>query len=490
LIKKSLFITIAALILIAAAIVFVFFKKTDDGIFSKVPSNAKSVLIIDAGQISKKLFLDDLGKEDKSRLELLKSIPDSLSDIDFAKSGLELLEKLAVFTLEDLSENTVSVHFIIKINDDKLFDDFIKMLCLKFNSSIEKVDNFNMAFSDTFGLLLAWDKHYLAGTRTFNNTSSQIQLLKYILSTEKEHSIISLAQFASVLKNSYDVLFYSIPYERCPFNDLRDLNHNIEQMVSFIEFNDGEIDIKTIINPKHESTLEEIFPKTNDKFYQLYNTDSSVINLNLNLNVNAYPRFLKTNSDRLFRKCIIPYLKSWNGKLNLTYTGTKVVENEFIGYDFDDDFNKIEIKKTKHEKIPDIKAIVGFNKSKFDSVMQTNRPVRDKMDTLLFAGGNYLLRKVNDKLLIYSKQSLKPSFIQNHINNNIYLHIDYQKLNHILIESGFETENNWYSNLSISTIDISVSKSATIDMKSKIGFKDREKNSLFSLIEILSKKFQ
>jgi len=485
--KKIIVISIAAITILIAAIAYFSFRKSDNGILSKIPDKVKSVLVIDLGSISQKLFINDFGKDKKSSLELLKEIPDSLKDIDFTESGISLLGKLALFTLEDTISNEVSLHFVVKIDEAKIFDNFIADLCHKFNSNIEKEDHFNIAYSDTFALLLAWDNNYVVGTKTSSKTTSAVNQLRQILLTEKDHSLIEIPEFASSLKHNCDLLFYSKAYKKAPSKYIEVFNNEMNHIASFINFNNGEIDVETLISVDSGGVFDKLFAKSNGEFYRLNDMDTCLAGLSFNVDPESLKQLQSSVTDILINDKRFPLLKSWNGELNMIFMGTEIIESEFTGYDYDDDFNKIEVKQIKKDKIPDIRALVGVHPKIFDSILKTNRPVRENKDTLLFPGSNYLLRNLDGQFLIYCRQKTMPEFSRKKVDENIFLYLDYSKFTNWYKESGIELLKGWNSDLSISRITLTASKSKEIEINGKIDYTDKSKNSLFSLLEDIQK---
>jgi len=484
LIKKILiFVLIATVVASTVAIFFFIFKKGDDGILYKIPKHATSILVVDVPTLSKKLLIDELGSDNKSSLELAKSIPDSLADIQWDKSGLNFLDKLVLFTLEDTISNALYINFIIPISDTKQFDLFIHDLAIKFKSNIEKKKDFNTAFYQPFGLLLAWNNNYIAGRKTSVNNASNANILKDILSTKNEQSIMFDSSFALNANKNYDVLLYSKPYRNNPFKELELFNSNTNSLISLIHFNDGELEITTEINTKKGSLLDKVLTISKEEIGILANTDSSIVNILMNVNPIAFTQVYNHYKAIHFKESSFPYLKAWNGKINFALKGSKTIENEFITYDFDDNFNKIEIKKKKQEKIWDLQAVVGFHKSKLDSLVKINPLVKSGKDTLLFKGSDYVFKKTGSSFLTFSKKLERPLCENKTMNNNILVEVDYQKLIPVLEEFGIKLENKWLKNIPLAKFSLTLTKSEKTILISKFYFKDKKKNSLFSLVE-------
>ncbi len=481
--KFIIIVIIAAVLAVSAAIFFFFFKKGDDGILYKIPNQATSVLIVDVPNLGKKLFINDLGKENKSSAELAKSIPDSLAGINWNNSGLNFLDKLVLFTIEDTISNTVHIHFILPISDVKLFKIFINELAGKFKSVIEKKEDIHVAYYKPLGILLAWNSNYISGMKTSENNATNTYILKKILSTNKEQSIMSDFSFAENQSKDYDALFYSKPYHNNPFKNLEILNSNIDCLTSIIHFNNGVLEIKTELKTKKESLLDKIFISNNNEFISLANTDSSLINILMKVEPNAFTQIYNQYKGINFTESSFPYLKAWNGKLSFTMNGIRTIENEFITYEFDDNFNKIETKKIKKDNIWDIQAIAGIDEIKFDSLLKLNPLTKIGKDTLLFKGANYVFKKTGSCFLTYNQKLERPTCKNLTSNNNIFIEVDYQKLIPLLGEFGIKMENKWLKNIPLSKFSLTLNNSEKTILTSNFYFKDKNKNSLFAIAE-------
>jgi hypothetical protein len=476
-----LVIIIATITLIIVAIIVLYFNKDKENVLNKVPGDAKSILVINASALSKKLFIDDLGKEQKSRTSILKFIPDSIADIDFKKSGISFTDKIVFYTLEDSSE--ISINFILKIEDNSSFKTFIEELGQKLNFSVEKGDNVKTAFIQSLQLLLVWDENYLSGTRIKEKMDKKIISLKNTLKIDPKQSILSDHEFSSLLNSNFDLLFYSKPYKNCYFTKLNSTISDIESISSHILFVDGEVDVKIKIKPKIGSLLDKVFNTSPTNLKTIEKEDSCIANILLNVEPSAFNNLIKLYSSTIFNQKIIPFYEAWNGTASINLNGIKSIKNEYITYDYDDDFNKIEVKKIRINKIPDIKVNIGINSPTFDSIIRTNKPIKSGNDSLLYAGSNYLYRKNVDNLLIYSLQDQYPDLKNGQTNSKLDLELDYQRFIKFLTAFDLQPKNFDLNKIKLSNMILKVEKSETIDISTKLLFNDKEKNAFFAILE-------
>ena len=484
--KKLLIGLIATVLLMAVAIFIFFFKKADNNILFKIPGQSKSVLIIDVPAIAKKLFIDEFSKKNNSTRQLAKAIPDSLAAINWNQSGLNLFDKMVLFSLED--SGSISLHFIIKINDLKKYNLFIDKLGNDFKFKTETQNKIKFAYWKSLGILIAWNNEYVSGTRTSENTIKSKNILEKILSTRKEQSIMTNKVFAQKLVKTHDVMFYSNSYKQNPYKQLNVLNSSLENFVLYIDFNQGKTEINIETFAKKGSPINNLFAKKNNDLNLIKNSDTTALNLYLNVNAEVFSQIFNQYSGIQFKEKDIPLIKAWNGELNLVLDGIKTIENEYISYDFDDNFNKIEIKKKKKDKVLNLKAVASYDQNRFDSIFKFNKPDKDGKDTLLYKGSNYLLKRGNNSFLIYNKLLRKPVLEKKNPNCNISLEADCQKLIKIIEEFGIKTDTKWFKNIPISNIDLNLSNKEEIKLKVNFYFIDKNKNSLFSLVEYFGKK--
>jgi hypothetical protein len=479
--RKFSLIIIATVILIIVAIIVLYFTKKEENVLNKVPGDAKSILVINTSALSEKLFIDDLGKEQKSRTSILKLIPDSLAEINFKRSGLSFTDKMVLYTLEDSSE--ISINFIFKIDDNLAFNNFIDELGRKLKFTVENMNKVKTAFIPSLQLLLVWDNNYLSGTKTQVKSDKKIIFLQNTLNSNSKQSILADKEFAQLLNNKFDLLFYSKSYKNGYLNKLNPTISEIESISSHILFNDGELDIKTKLKLKNGSLLDKLFNTPKRDLKTIQKEDSCIANIELNLDPLAFNNLLKNYSSAILNQKMLPFYKAWNGAASISLLGIKSIKNEYITYDYDDDFNKIEIKKIRINKIPDVKICFGINPDIFDSIIKINKPVKSGNDSLLFDGSNYLFKKISNNLLIYSLQTQQPEIFNESTNSKINLELDYQKFIELLTEFNLQPKNSKLNKVKLSNIILKVDKSETINVNSKFLFMNKEKNALFTLIE-------
>jgi hypothetical protein len=350
--------------------------------------------------------------------------------------------------------------------------------------SIEKKNATSMAFSKSLGYLIIWDGHYVAGMKTYVNNKNKQGILTTILSTPQKLSIMTDTGFAKKLAGNYDVLFYSKQYRHCPFKELSIINNGIKNTTTYINFNQGEAEINAEAQPIHGGIPENLFIGTNKDITCFRNTDSAMVNIRLNVNPWAFKQLYNTfkTFDLKFK---MPYFDAWDGRMNFVFKGGKNVDNEYITYVYDDNFNKIEKKELKHNWVFDVQTIAGINESAADSLFKIFPPIIKGKDTLLFKDANFILTKTEKRFLIYNRHFTKPGIQQQPTQYNISINGNFGNMAQVLKDEGIELA--WLDHFACSTFTFDINKKENIDLTGKLFFTDKTKNSFYYFLEMVEK---
>ncbi|MEN8121204.1 MAG: hypothetical protein ABFS35_12690 [Bacteroidota bacterium] len=485
--KKHVIIILLIGILLSSITVFLIFnKKQDIDILYKVPKNAASVLVVNTFDLSSKLFFDDLGKSSKNISGLIEHIPDSLSDIDLSKSGLEFLDKIVLFSTEDsISLNHTA--FILTISDIDRFNNFADSISHKLNFIIEEDKGIKQVYYKSLNLILVWNNDFIAGTKAVDDKAGKFKTLKKVLSTRKGQSIMADSNFVKGLANKFDGFFYSKPGSENLPKRLGFLNDTVESVSTFINFNDGEIEITASLKQKKGSLLDKLFINPEKEVYFIENVDSSIVNIDLNVKPAAFFQIARQLKSVKINTKKFPYFAAWDGRMNLVANGSKIIENEFITYEYDDNFNKVEVKEKTRDKIWDIKAILGVKEPALDSIYKQNPLIKYKSDTLLFKGSNFIINKIEDNYLTYNKHTEKPRVYQTRKKENISVRLDFKRIIELTKELGFKNKYSFLDSIGLDKLKLTVSKRENILIACHLYLEDKEKNAFFNLSEYFQK---
>ncbi len=480
--KKIILLLIIILISGIIVISYFFFFGKESNILSKVPKDAKSVIIIDLKSLSKKLLIDKLKGDTEDISKFAKLMPDSLKNINWKQNGFNLLDKVIFFTVQN--NDSINSNLIIPISNYKKFKQFIENLSANQFLNITKKNN--SFYSKKYKFLVAWNKKFAVVSFFSKNTKNNIENLHNILFIEKAKSIAADSIFFKKQSEDYDVFFYSKPYKNYPKKYNQFVSSNIQSFISYINFTDGKLEINTELKEKKSSLLENMFNITKDEQALLNISDTCAFNMVFNINPNVVFKIIEQYSAIKIKKEKIPIIAAWNGTANIIVKGKKLIEDKFVSYEFDDDFNKIEIIKTVKNKIWNIQAIFGTNKSIIDSIFKKNKVYRSKNDTLLFKSSNFIVKNIGNAYLSFNKNLNRPIVNTKSKTDNIKININYKKILLLLDETGSKYDIEFFKKLNLDKIKFSVNKKEDIIINSSFYFTNESQNSFFSIIKYIA----
>jgi len=481
--KLTIILLIATFTMVIVAISFFLSRDKESDLLSKVPANANSIIVIDAQTLSTKLFIDELASDTKSADKLSKMIPDSLADIDLSVSGISLFDKIVLFTTQNTYNYSISVNLILRIENIEKFNEFIDNLAENTVLDVVKKEKERFAWSKRYKMAISWNKNFVVASFLSENPIPGKKNLNKILALKKEESIMMDSSFMNKQAADFDMLLYSLPYSLHPIKYQQFIQSNIKSVFLLLKFNDGKLEIQTDLFVKKESLLEKLFSIAEKKPALLKILDSSALSATLNVNPYAFFQIIEQYSSVKLNRKKMPHITAWDGRTNFNINGIKYIEKEYISYEFDDDFNKIEVKKTIIDKVWDIEAILGVNKLILDSVLQQTRIHKSKKDTLLFKGSNFVIKKAGNSYLCFNKHFNRPEIWERSKIDNISIDLDYSKFIPLLNEFGINSDSLWLNKLAIKKFELTVNQKENINISCSIYFADKEKNSLFSIVD-------
>jgi hypothetical protein len=460
-------VAVLALIVAAGLIYFIFLRKSDNNILYKIPNEASTVALIDLGTLSSKLFLTEVGSDSGLLKQLSKHVPDSLKSVKWTSTGLGIPDKIAFFTMGDTLGD--KVHFLTSISSTSRFNSFMDDLCAGTKMKIHQKQELRWLINTREKLLIAWNDKFVTGTINSKNVDESLETLTGILDLQKQQSIMSDSVFVQKQSYRYDIFIFSRNHKYSSLKLLNELNREIKSFVSYIHFNKGQLDIEIEITAQHESTLAKLLSAP-DRELPTLRTDSAVLNLKTNVDPAAFQAFLNKLEFLDFKNTLIPGLNSWDGRLNLFFLGSESIKAYYISYEYDDNFNKIEVTKTVNETMMNIQAAFG----------QKGAPllIQDGKDTLLFKGGNFLFRKQHDYYSTFNKYFAPLSIAEEIYPERLSLFVDIKKLQSILKEAKIDT-HPIITRLPVENANISIS--ADGKMNAIFNFADKNENVLYSI---------
>lgn len=393
--KNSLLITF----LLATTLVFAQFKSLE----LKIPSNAQVVISIDGNHITDLLSIANFDTSEIGQLlqkELSKNNADfnSISDL-----GFNLDAKAYYF--QEVKDSVSYYNFMLKFNSR---EDFEKVLSQKNRDKIE-IQN-NTRFLDLRGDITVWNDDILivsfskSSTKhdTENTLTSSKNYALNLLKASPLNSIVRNTSYsqaknkkatASVWIKNYSDFMNMILADA--LSSLRTLGipqnidiYGINAMHANLFFNNDNIELKTTmhINKEWHSVFNKIYNKRfNKKFYKYFNQDNALAYFNLTMStqglLESYPDIMANTYGNIFSSYkeeteiaanLLNILldeeaieELVGGDFLFVLNDLKQQEISYTSYDYDADYNKKEVTKTKQELLPDFTLMMSSKNEKF-----------------------------------------------------------------------------------------------------------------------------
>lgn len=477
--NKSLKILVTAIIaLTMVAVYFLFIRKSNNQVLSKVPGDATSVIVVDVRSLSGKLLIDDFGKGLKNSAAVLaRWLTDSTATTNLPDNGIGFPDKLALFTLEDSA--AVKLYLIVPLSNSKKFDQWVRFLGQQLKFTVEKSDGMQWAYTPKPGILLAWDDKFACAMYTPQYTHKELNTISRILSCRPKQSIMADTCFARQLTSAFDIMVYSRNYRKCPVKKLEMLNDHMEYGVSFIRFEAGEVTIHSVIHPKSNSALSKLFAQSNAPMPVLASNAQAPISFRLQVNPTIFRQLYNQYKPMDVTTHLEGYPDVWDGRLALALNGVKTTENKYTTYAYDDNFNKVAITKVKKDTMLDVQLVAGVRNEGISHL----QPIVNGNDTLLFTGGNMVVKKVGQFFAVYDKSCPKPTFSEAPVHNQMELSIIYPPLSALLKGMGLTSKTAYLDSIGLNNISITAHQSRVLDVVSTFLFLDMKRNAFYIVLE-------
>ncbi|HEX3008443.1 MAG TPA: hypothetical protein VHO90_12605 [Bacteroidales bacterium] len=467
-------------IVVALVATYFFLIRHEVDVLQKVPANAKTVTVVNTRALVTRLFLEGLVKE-KSKENLQQLIPDSLRDLDWTSTGLGLPNKIVFFTLDDTLKLNNRLFFISPVANSSKYNRFMDSLCVRLKTTIKKEQDVHYAFIGQLKVLLAWNNQFVTGVISPDAATKDLPSLATVLSNKKESSVLADTSFVAKLSRDFDVMFYIKSSPKSSLGFTNGIENEIRWFVSYVRFNKGEvaIDAQALLNK--ESSLNELFSVSEREMATFANDAKAIISISTNINPNAFFKLMNQSSPLKIKR--MPWMNNWDGRLNIGYFGNKYVETSYSTYEYDDNFNKVEVKKTSRENVMNIRAVWGMTDV---SIADDSLVVQDK-DTLLFPESNFVLQRFGNFFTTHNKHFDPSQLTQKKIQGGLSITMDNTHLASFIktLEQRFPISAN-VNRWPVEKTTFTLSKGFNSSLK--FYFSDKNHNSLLTIISALSGK--
>lgn len=376
--KKSLYFFIVFAIIIV--VLYVWRYKQSQTFENRVPSNASKVVNVNLRQIENHLLFDFLSNpitylKPRKRKDSLKKPKTSIT------KGLSVPRNILFYTNSDrLKNNWFSS--IVEVNDKEKLTSFL--LKEKFVKSTGK--NINFYTKASFVLAIKNEQLIIAFKA---NKKANIYPLLVTLFDVKDFLRENTAILKSLTNSKSDISFSSG-------------EGSIEA-----NFNKGTFELQGTLVSNLFIDNDNQIPNENGVFAMLGE---------INKNNEIFKGFIKGKADK-FNKITHLSLDSivnkWNGKFNANITSIEQKTDTIISYEYDDDFNKVEIKSAQEKKIPTLMLALGqeSTSSLSDYFYSKNTIQIIENDTIFTALPIYkfLVTNADENFKLYVAENESPS---------------------------------------------------------------------------------
>lgn len=482
-VKKALLLIITAILVSAGFVIYYFITNPKStSILNHVPADANSVLFLDIKGLATKLAIDEISSSQKSSGKLLNMLPDSLKEIDFANSGLNLFESAVVFAKEE--QQGLGLYALLPVVDSKQLLQFIDSLQLSHDLEIDKSRNGTFVYSERYSVLAAFNRSIFIATKTDSTEHIEAkQRIQNILNIKPENSFGNDSLFVNKLSRNHDVFMYSTPYKYIKGNIASILNDNIKSSSFWVSFEDGKIKIKSEIKQKKGGLLNEALSNQENNIQTLKQNDSTGLNLALNVKPEPFLKLINGISKVKFNYDKVPIIKAWNGAVNIIFNKGKIIESEYVSYEYDDDFNKVEVRKIVKNKIIDVQANIGTDKTKKDSLLKKYKFPKDGKDSLLYTGSNFIISSIDNGYLCYNKHLDLPKLTDEKTDTHFLFTLTKPIATNILKELNIINDSSIYNQLDFNQFKIVANKKEFIESELTLQFNDNSRNAFFIVME-------
>ncbi len=374
---------------------------------NNIPKDATFVISINPGVLNSKVKFAKLKEFDFFKMgmeEMTKQAGPMAGELkkfinDPAEFGMDLMSSSYAFGKID--GKNIQMGFVLKVADKSKFNDIIQtyvapMMPVQKANSMEYIsaDGVNLAWNDnqisisTVELEYEGDEDYEVHKTRKEKAASD--WMNAIMGGKLTSSINTHAQFKLANVNSDDINFW-MDYETLTkmSNDLQGMGGNpmvgmmqeamsglySDSYVSMgLNFNEGAVKLKTkyIMNDQMTEVYRKISDAPFNKKFLKYIPKDNLGYFSMNYNLKNLIDIIKSSDNEMlsqlpvYESMAVEGLKGMGldmtaddiynllkGDALFVVTGLKEFEKEVTTYEFDDDFNKKEVKKMKKEQLPE-----------------------------------------------------------------------------------------------------------------------------------------
>lgn len=367
--KKLLYFFITFAVVLAA--LYLWRYKQVQVFKNRVPSSASKVVNVNLRQIENHLLFDFLAnpitylKPHKEKDSIKEPKTSLLKAISIPKN-------IVFYTNSAKLQNNWFSSLISVKDDDELSKYLIKE---SFNKSSE---NSTIFYTKANFVLAIKDEQLIIGLKADN----KVNINSLLISLFENNDFLSedAALLKPLVNNKSDISFTSA-------------DNNFEA-----NFKNGTFELQGILS-------SDLFISDTNQT----NNEKGVISFSgkFNKENEVFEQFLYNKKDKfneITHLSLDSIITKWNGKLNMNITAIEHKTDTIVSYEYDDDFNKVEIKSTQEKKIPTLGLMLGQeNRSSLSDYFYSKNAIQIIESDTIFTTipiFKFLATNTKDKLLL------------------------------------------------------------------------------------------
>lgn len=442
------FITRAAIVVLLLLFVFYGFLKyrqydSYDGMIHK---NADVIIKINSDQLIRKIAYNTLTNPSFYFQSAEEDSTSADEDDDDRARGFTLPANLFVYTLKgDLK----TFYTTLKVYDSASLKAFVQNT-LGINS-FTTFPKYSYAYSDNRKVQMVFNNETVTLAYTFKGEDLQASLQQILLQKE---TMPADSDVISALKSAD--------------GDAVVLQGN---NIANIDFENGKVVLSGFLNPDPE--IE--FPST----ASLARIDTSA-SVHLGIFGNVPTPFLKSYKLNDITIPLDSLAKNYEGYLDLRVAGTAIQHDTIITYDYNDDFEKVEVKTVSESEVPGVNVVLrGKAANMMDLLKKERIALHNKLNRNVFPLLDLNIRENGASELVFTnlKNDPKPDYASS--QDFFMLYMNFQRLAQ---QKPWFAQVNYFKNLK--RLNISASRiGQNINVKGQLLLNDEDINALMQLID-------
>ncbi|MEN7549121.1 DUF4836 family protein [Rapidithrix thailandica] len=400
--------------------------KEERPINTYLPEDASAVMALRSQDLAAKMLFENTSDlklqkllpliKEKETQQAAKDILKALSDP--MNSGLNLLADSYIYTRVQAQEWGI----LLKVsNVEKLSKSLTEKITVPHDLYLK--ENYKLLVFEKVPLAIAWNEEVLLinGTEKKNHASLE-NSTNEVLTLSVEKSLMHLPQFAQLQQREADALLFAKSADFDTLTQIDSKKHDLAYLNLLFHFEEGQLKLdfeqhfkeaKPLLKAKTDlSPNLDIWNRLDDtqlvSFFNFHYRKEALLEMAQMYDSTYFQQLNKATG--LEQET---FFSALNGNMTLACLQSTEETKEVVSYEYDDDFNKIEVKETQKIRQPNLLLEIG-----------TGTPLTNFLNTLADIGllkksqpKNYQLQGLNFPVLLQQNEaslfiSSNPAFLE------------------------------------------------------------------------------